>query len=1238
MTKLRSRSRRSRRVRSLVVIGAIGLVADVAPSRADVSCPQTSTPTNWCGSFLDTNTTKSGSTFNAAASRLELSTAGASFHVKQNNSPTTMVYTAVGDFNKDGWQDFVGSAESTSGAQLTIQRNFTWQNENCTTTACTAFSGTPPNWADPTFVVLPKFTATTNLRTSGLQGRFAIIAGDFNGDHWDDVFEAVALDSDSNQIKTINVYLNKAVNDGSGNAQFNAGYAAQSGFTVSTVLGKQTWSGTSIQAVDYNKDGKQDILIGTGASGGSIRILLNNCPGSMQPDGVFKCTSAPKFTDGGYLIFNLNTGNSGFGTNVSGGLPVFTYGDADGDGLRDLLVSAPNCCTQSNMRMRLFKGCAGGAGCTAGLQNVASQSIATNGAATGVFLADFSLDGKPDVVYTTDHFNYDPTHNGGTSFFYKNNGTTTPFSGGLTQQLTFGLSPDPTDYDVGLLMDYDHDPTLTPDILVADGNHSGGFYVIADRNATLYADCGDAFSGEIDLGSLLSQEMVVTAARITPTVVLNGGTVTFFMSNENPQNWVQANLCSGSASDYCVSFPKPVGRSVRWKAAMCSNSFHTTTPFLSAMSAKFDYTPAKEHYRAGTIASDGIVYVGAFKQPGERGKFYALPAGLTNGPKYWDASTKLDQMADANRNIYTSAANLAVRIDFKTSEASNALLQNVLTTADSDSTTDLINWVRSARFGVGTVDFPLTRLGSVESSTPAILIPPARPNWYSFVTAIDRIRIDAFISAKATRKPLVLFGAKDGMIHAVHSRAAETPVNAINGTEAWAYIPPTVAKGMLADRTATALANAVANNGTNNPKIASYPDGSPTLVDIHVGNGVFKTIAAVAEGNGGKSFTVLDVTETIDPVTDTVLGPTPMWSATPGGSEAGQAYTKPVVARVLIGNAERFLVIAATGLDFNDTYGEKGRVVAAYDADTGTVLWRFQTKCAVTSDLTVFETDDVKDGDGTSTLNGYVDRVVFSDKCGYVYKIAPGVDLAGEFLENTGMAGTCATAATDCVDGLILANTTTDGKKQFAVFSTQRTTGALGTQRPIAGTIAARTDSSTRMVLFFGTGGVESVSASLQNEFYAIYADTGEVRSKFVGACGANGCEKFYNGIVVTPEQVILTKTVDPLIGTGSCDSGSSTVSGLQLDADTNHNFVSSGLNQAVTAAIMAGLFGDAGAIYFATLAGDVIRIGTPRVSVAGGDTAAGYTQGMGVGDQGTGTSQVGTVAPFTLMGWRVVL
>jgi hypothetical protein len=70
----------------------------------------------------------------------------------------------------------------------------------------------------------------------------------------------------------------------------------------------------------------------------------------------------------------------------------------------------------------------------------------------------------------------------------------------------------------------------------------------------------------------------------------------------------------------------------------------------------------------------------------------------------------------------------------------------------------------------------------------------------------------------------------------------------------------------------------------------------------------------------------------------------------------------------------------------------------------------------------------------------------------------------------------------------------------------------------------------------------------------------------------------------------------------------------------------------------MGGLYGDAGAVYFATIAGDVARIGTPRAASAGGDTAAGRTQGIGAGDVSSTGATVGMTQGFTLMGWRVVL
>ncbi|MBC7975607.1 MAG: VCBS repeat-containing protein [Myxococcales bacterium] len=1207
----------------MLALAASGVLA--RPAAAGViaapSCPATSSPTSWTGALLDTNTTKAGTVYSPSGAGLELNKSGAVFNTKQMSTASDMVYAAVGDFNKDGWPDFVGASESNSNGYLDVFQNYTWQNENCTTAACTAYAGSPPNWADPTMVVTPKFTNVRSLHVAGFNGRYAIAAADFDGDGWDDVLEVLSP-AGVYQMTTVNLYVNKAANDTLSRPTFKTAYQPITG--VSAYVGYQMWSGTNIAALDWNGDGYQDMLLGSGAAGGSIRIFKGSCTklatAVKNAAGLWPCSAPPTFTDQGYMISNLSTNHTpatadGFGTNTSGGTPMFAYADLDLDGKRDLLVGAPNCCSTAAFRLRLFKGVS-----ATTVESVASQSLTSTGAVTGVFVADYSQDGKPDLIVATDGKNYNTAVNGGTTYYYVNNGTNTPFSGGVKQQITFRGVPN-TDYDVGFIFDYDRDPTGSPDVMVADGNDSAGYYVIADRQSTTYVGCGEAASGIMDLGSLLSAEMVVTAARITPTFTLSGGTMTFWMSNEEPANWVQANLCPSSSTDYCAAFPKAVGRSVRWKALMCSNLTHTTTPRLTGMSAKFDYTVAKEHYRSGVVVSDGIAYVGAFNQPGDRGRFYAINAGLTT--VLWDGAIKLDARADASRKIYTAINTVPqTRYEFSTTNASNSLLQTLLTTPSTQSTTDLITWVRSPRFGVGNDSIPLTRLGSVETSTPAVLTKPGRPSWYSYGSGTDRTHIESFIAANATRVPLVMFGSKDGMVHALYTFPANQS-DARNGNEAWAYIPPPVAANLLADYNSTLNANASASDGLNHPTVASFPDGSPTLVDYQTSLGTFKTVALIAEGNGGKAFSAIDVTKTVDPVNGAVSGPTPMWSATPGLGEAGQAYGKPTVVRVKIAGAERYLVITGTGVDYSDTLNLKGRTVSAYDLVTGTLMWKFQAKCPVMTDVSAFETDDDLEP-GAPTLDGFIDRVVFADKCGYVYKIDPATDLGGGWYANVGM-------------GAFVANTTPDGKLQYALFSTQLSLLGLATQRPIAGTIAARTDSTTRMVLLFGTGGLESAASTTANAFFAIYADTGVVRSKVLGSCSGGVCEKFYGGVVVTPEQAIFTKTVDPAIGTNSCDDGSSTVAAVSLNPGTGTNFTSS-FNIAVSSAVMGGLYGDAGALYFATIAGDVARIGTPRAANAGGDTLSGQKQGMGAGDQPSTGAVVGTTSGFTLMGWRVVL
>ena len=94
---------------------------------------------------------------------------------------------------------------------------------------------------------------------------------------------------------------------------------------------------------------------------------------------------------------------------------------------------------------------------------------------------------------------------------------------------------------------------------------------------------------------------------------------------------------------------------------------------------------------------------------------------------------------------------------------------------------------------------------------------------------------------------------------------------------------------------------------------------------------------------------------------------------------------------------------------------------------------------------------------------------------------------------------------------------------------------------------------SGRVVLYFGTGGREDYDPTKVNEFYAVYADDGSLRTKITGTCDAttNLCEKFYGGVVVTSEQIILTRSTDRRIGTGTCDYGNASIQAFKLTLES---------------------------------------------------------------------------------------
>ena len=962
--------------------------------------------------------------------------------------------------------------------------------------------------------------------------------------------------------------------------------------------------------------------------------------------------------------------------------PAFAYVDIDNDGDLDLVVGSPGCCSSAANaanRLRIYRGTTNSKS-THVLDTanpiVMSTSSGTypgfEGGMTAVFAYDFSGDGYPDIITGTDGFAYSGTIGGRTRYWQNSGNASTPFGKtwpscattvATCAGCTSSCNPSPTqklsescgssscagnpsaapptfpDFDMGLMLDYDHDPSRTKDMVMTNGNTGNAFYIFPNRAspATVVA-CGSVASGTLDTPAA---ELTVSGACLTPTATVPAGTaINYSLSNDGGSTW-QAACVQTSTGIYstipattltllptnvcCSLFVNTTSATIQWKAEMDSNvttndllglgngvgapngcnATGTQAPSISNVTATYTYTAAANHYKAGVITSDGVSYVGSFTQPGNRGHFLGISADF--GTQYWDAGARLD--SQTTRNLYTASATglNPSRIAFSPVSPPASLLA-LIGAVTGVNATAIVNWVLGTRFGVSG---SLTRLGAIVDSTPAIIQKPFKPYWYSYLNSADRGLYDAFITAQSTRIPLVMVGAMDGFIHAFYAISSNIS-DARNGSEAWGYVPPYVAASMASDYASSCLLG-ICLTTTNT--VSAYPDGSPALVDYKKSDGTIATAALIGDGQGGSSLNALDVTQTVTATSasaNTVSGPTPMWSLLPG-TNPGKAISKPGVARTLISSVETYVVVAGTGINSSDS--TKGNVVAGYNLQTGALLWQYQMDCALTSDITIFETDDTGET-GAPTIDGYADRAVFADACGKVYKINPGQNLSGGWMGNAGYGP--------------IALTTLNGVARTALFSTSTTTSAIGGIRPIVGTIGARIDTTAKKVLFFGTGGLESFATNLTNEFYAVYAATGAIRNKLTGSCTAGRCQKFYGGVVLSTDTVYLIKSTDAVIGSGTCDFGTSTVQGYNLNTFVNTLDVSSVAGSAV-AASAGPLFGDSGALYFATVSGKVERIGSPVAATAGA-SSSGTLSNMGASDKG------GSATAFTLLGWREVL
>jgi Tfp pilus tip-associated adhesin PilY1 len=297
-----------------------------------------------------------------------------------------------------------------------------------------------------------------------------------------------------------------------------------------------------------------------------------------------------------------------------------------------------------------------------------------------------------------------------------------------------------------------------------------------------------------------------------------------------------------------------------------------------------------------------------------------------------------------------------------------------------------------------------------------------------------------------------------GMLHAIETSS---------GTEKWAYIPKNLLAKLKNDRIDP---NAVQD--------FAAVDASPTAKDVyfdHDNNGTkeWRTILTCAEGFGGKSIFVLDVT---DPTAWSVI-----WEATdtvaPGGG-MGHSYAVavdkvkwplPDVGDVdqdgdvteILSYEMKWVVFVATG--YSQIAIDHGGInVFAFDLKTGSKLWHFSSEYA----------DSVNDIPGAVTLydtdgDSFADRVYVGDMNGRLWEL--------NALDGTNPNGT-------------------DAGKQIPLFN-----AGIGKPISVSPSVVTKND---HVILVFGTGGANWASDAATYAVYALDATAKQATPTYANGAG----------------------------------------------------------------------------------------------------------------------------------------
>ncbi len=634
----------------------------------------------------------------------------------------------------------------------------------------------------------------------------------------------------------------------------------------------------------------------------------------------------------------------------------------------------------------------------------------------GTIVADFNNDGWTDIFAANDRWN---AGNEAHMYMWKNLGLEQVAPGVFKPYLQFRclnncqpILPDPHDVDMSALVDYDQDGDI--DVVLADANHSGDYYLIRNDLADVYALTGEARSTDVS-GGLDQLQYAVTQVRLASIRqrVLGGSSqglaVELYVSN-NGTNWeLYTTFLDGDIRNQS-GLPwhtfNHYGSRLYWKALLSAEDDNMAeyenasyeTPAIYELSLEFIYVDRREYSRtpvAVTHVDDNgqrkeFVIGGTFYFPGWQGHIRAYdvtdmaPEADTNSvlrtvtrSSYtdasgreivasgvtieWDAGELLNNRSAGSRTIYTAIPGVSGlgRTEFSTSNV--AVLGPILQDVNNDNA-GLIDFVR----GEGRY----WKLGDINHSRLKVVGPPDGD------PVLKGAGYDSFLTANQNRVKVVYVGANAGMIHCF---------NALTGEELWGYIPYNLLPK---------LRNMWAVDSTTGERYFSrdvYVDGSPVVEDVYIdsdgfGGREWRTVLICGQGPGyGSSiggglnyYFALDVTDPYDPQ--------PLWDFT--DVTMGETWSMPTIGKVTKEGAEAFVAFMGSGYD-NDITNTVGNYFYAVDIETGTAFWSYEAPDVDTSGSYSNIPNAIPGSPSSIDLdeNGFLDSVYFTDLDGRVYRL-----------------------------------------------------------------------------------------------------------------------------------------------------------------------------------------------------------------------------------------------------------